>query len=68
MAEEPAPSKPSFGDLGYKKGGSTDKDSSSWKGEGDWEEDWGETYAGKRQPALFVVNVNRSHLDSGLYL
>ncbi|KAK1379927.1 Acylaminoacyl-peptidase [Heracleum sosnowskyi] len=64
VAEEPAPSKPTFGDLGYKKGGSTDKDSSSWKGEGDWEEDWGETYAGKRQPALFVVNVNSGEVHA----
>nr|GEW51252.1 acylamino-acid-releasing enzyme [Tanacetum cinerariifolium] len=36
----------------------THKDCSSWKGQGDWEEDWGEAYAGKRQPALFVVNIN----------
>jgi acylaminoacyl-peptidase len=59
VAEEPSPSKPTFNDLGYKKGGSTDKDYGSWKGQGDWEEDWGETYAGKRQPALFVININR---------
>lgn len=64
VAEEPAPSKPTFGDLGYKEGGSTDKDSSSWKGEGDWEEDWGETYAGKRQPALFVINVNSGEVHA----
>ncbi|XP_017223095.1 acylamino-acid-releasing enzyme isoform X1 [Daucus carota subsp. sativus] len=64
VAEEPAPLKPTFGDLGYKKGGSTDKDCSSWKGEGNWEEDWGETYAGKRQPALFVVNVNSGEVNA----
>uniref|UniRef100_A0A2N9IZB8 acylaminoacyl-peptidase n=1 Tax=Fagus sylvatica TaxID=28930 RepID=A0A2N9IZB8_FAGSY len=58
VAEEPSPSKPTFNDHGYKKGGSTDKDCCSWKGQGDWEEDWGETYAGKRQPALFVINLN----------
>ncbi|GMY27281.1 acylamino-acid-releasing enzyme isoform X1 [Fagus crenata] len=58
VAEEPSPSKPTFNDHGYKKGGSIDKDCSSWKGQGDWEEDWGETYAGKRQPALFVINTN----------
>ncbi|KAL5066858.1 hypothetical protein RYX36_017745 [Vicia faba] len=57
VAEEPSPSKPTFNDLGYKKSGSDDKDSKSWKGQGDWEEDWGETYAGKRQPALFVINI-----------
>ena len=60
MAEEPRSQKPSFNDKGYKKeAGPTDKDSNSWKGEGDWEEDWGEAYSGKKHPALFVVNINR---------
>ncbi|KAI8561214.1 hypothetical protein RHMOL_Rhmol04G0320800 [Rhododendron molle] len=58
VAEEPSPSKPTFSGLGYKKRGSAEKDCGSWKGQGDWEEDWGETYAGKRQPALFVININ----------
>ncbi|XP_043687516.1 acylamino-acid-releasing enzyme-like [Telopea speciosissima] len=58
VAEEPSSSKPMFDGFGYKKGGSTDKDCGSWKGQGEWDEDWGETYAGKRQPALFVINVN----------
>ena len=60
VTEEPSPTKPTFSGLGYKKGGCTDKDLGSWKGQGDWEEDWGETYAGKRQPALFVINITRS--------
>lgn len=47
VAEEPDRPRPTFNGVG------------SWKGEGDWEEDWGETYAGKRQPALFVINVDR---------
>ncbi|XP_062168533.1 acylamino-acid-releasing enzyme-like isoform X2 [Alnus glutinosa] len=64
VAEEPSPSKPTFNDLGYKKGGSTDKDYSSWKGQGDWEEDWGESYAGKRQPALFVININSGEVQA----
>ncbi|KAF5778995.1 putative acylaminoacyl-peptidase transcription factor WD40-like family [Helianthus annuus] len=62
VAEEPSVQKPSFSDTaGYKKDAgpnSTDKDLSSWKGQGDWEEDWGEAYSGKRQPALFVININ----------
>ncbi|XP_052189153.1 acylamino-acid-releasing enzyme isoform X2 [Diospyros lotus] len=58
VADEPAPSKPTFNAFGYQKGSSTDKDCGNWKGQGDWEEDWGETYAGKRQPALFVININ----------
>ncbi|KAK7279306.1 hypothetical protein RJT34_24354 [Clitoria ternatea] len=58
VAEEPSPAKPAFDDLGgYKKSGSSDKDCGTWKGQGEWEEDWGETYAGKRQPALFVINI-----------
>ena len=34
-------------------------DIGSWEGQGDWEEEWGEAYAGKKQPALFVINVER---------
>ncbi|XP_021822050.1 acylamino-acid-releasing enzyme-like isoform X4 [Prunus avium] len=58
VAEEPSPSKPTFTGQGYKKGSSTEKDFGNWKGQGDWKEEWGETYAGKRQPALFVININ----------
>ena len=67
VAEEPYPVKPTFNDMCYKKGDFSDKDCGSWKGQGDWEDDWGETYAGKRQPALFVININRfsiSHINS----
>ncbi|KAK6929879.1 Acylamino-acid-releasing enzyme, N-terminal domain [Dillenia turbinata] len=68
VAEEPSPTKPTFGDTGYKQGSSSDKDCSSWKGQGDWEEDWGETYAGKRQPALFVIAINSGevHMVEGI--
>ncbi|KAG6574947.1 Acylamino-acid-releasing enzyme, partial [Cucurbita argyrosperma subsp. sororia] len=58
IAEEPSPSKPTFTLSGYQKGCSTDKDSTNWKGQGDFKEEWGEAYAGKRQPALFVVNID----------
>lgn len=52
--------------MGYKKDvGPTDKDYNSWKGQGDWEEDWGEAYSGKKHPALFVININR--LDNFLF-
>lgn len=57
VAEEPDSLKPTFNAFGYKKVGNSDKDSNSWKGQGDWEEDWGETYVGKRLPALFVLNT-----------
>lgn len=62
VAEEPSPAKPTFNDQGYKKDGLTDKDSGSWKGQGDWEEDWGETYPGKRQSALFVIRIERLYV------
>ncbi|XP_062200721.1 acylamino-acid-releasing enzyme 1 isoform X2 [Phragmites australis] len=58
IAEEPPQSKPVFNDYGYKKEGSSEKDCKSWKGQGDWEETWGETYSKKRIPALFVVNIS----------
>ncbi|KAK1310771.1 hypothetical protein QJS10_CPA08g00238 [Acorus calamus] len=58
VAEEPCPLKPTFDGFGYKKGVSSDKGCGSWKGQGEWEEHWGETYSDKRQPALFVVDIN----------
>ncbi|XP_056848052.1 acylamino-acid-releasing enzyme-like [Raphanus sativus] len=59
VAEEPSFPKPTFDHLGYyKKENSLDKDIGSWKGQGDWEEEWGEAYAGKKQPSLFVINVD----------
>ncbi|KAK7279307.1 hypothetical protein RJT34_24355 [Clitoria ternatea] len=65
VAEEPCPAKPTFNDLGaYKKGGCADKDFGCWKGQGDWEEDWGETYTGKRQPALFVIDINSGDVQA----
>ncbi|XP_054820700.1 acylamino-acid-releasing enzyme-like [Prosopis cineraria] len=64
IAEEPSPARPSFNDMGYKKGAFSDKDCGNWKGQGDWENDWGETYAGKRQPALFVININSGEVQA----
>lgn len=59
IAEEPDSVKPKFNSFGYVRKGTSDKDYGSWKCQGDWEEDWGESYAGKRQSALFVINVKR---------
>lgn len=59
-----------FNDYGFKKEGSSEKDCKSWKGKGDWEETWGETYSKKRIPAIFVVNISRSvcgHLEEIVY-
>ncbi|KAK8684694.1 hypothetical protein V6N13_040710 [Hibiscus sabdariffa] len=64
VAEEPSPCKPSFDCRGYKQGGSKDKECTSWKGQGDWEEEWGECYVGKRQPALFVINLNSGKVQA----
>lgn len=29
----------------------------SWKGQGDWQSDWGEQYTGKGRPLLFVLSI-----------
>lgn len=59
VAEEPSRSRPTFNHLGFKIDGTSEKECNSWKGQGDWEEDWGETYSGKQKPALFVFDINR---------
>ncbi|KAK8709664.1 hypothetical protein V6N13_060677 [Hibiscus sabdariffa] len=59
VAEEPSPCKPSFDSQGSK-----DKECTSWIGQGDWEEEWGECYVGKRQPALFVINLNSGKVQA----
>ncbi|PAN47302.1 hypothetical protein PAHAL_9G250600 [Panicum hallii] len=64
VAEEPPQPKPVFNDYGFKKEGSSEKDCKSWKGQGDWEETWGETYSKKRIPALFVVNISSGQVRS----
>ncbi|XP_022560606.2 acylamino-acid-releasing enzyme-like isoform X2 [Brassica napus] len=65
VAEEPSLPKPTFDHLGYytKDNVGLDKAIGSWKGQGDWEEEWGEAYAGKRQPALFVINVDSGEVE-----
>ncbi|KAI5397375.1 acylamino-acid-releasing enzyme [Lathyrus oleraceus] len=60
VAEEPSPTKPTFNDHGYKKSSSIDKDCGSWKGQGDW----GGTYAGKRQSAIFVLNITSGEVQA----
>ncbi|XP_026449238.1 acylamino-acid-releasing enzyme 1-like isoform X1 [Papaver somniferum] len=68
VAEDPCPSKPVFDGLGYKRTGSSEKDCNSWKGQGDFEEEWGEAYSGKRRPELFVVNIvsGEVHIVDGI--
>ncbi|KAL9262558.1 Acylamino-acid-releasing enzyme 1-like protein [Drosera capensis] len=68
VAEEPSPSKPTFNSSGYNSGGTADKDCNNWKGQGDWVEGWGETYANKRRPNLFIINVHRSNELDDSYL
>lgn len=70
VAEESPQPKPVFNDYGFKNEGSSEKDCKSWKGQGDWEETWGETYSKKRIPVLFVVNISRyvySHAEDIVY-
>lgn len=54
VAEEAAPPRPVFG---FRSSTSPQSDAGTWKGQGDWTEDWGETYTGKRRPVLFVVSL-----------
>ena len=62
IAEEPPQPKPAFDDAGYRKEGSSEKDCNSWRGQGEWEENWGETYSKKGRPSLFVLEIARSLL------
>lgn len=60
VAEEPAVSRPIFGQNGSTSGQNSNGtlEAGNWKGQGDWVEDWGESYSGKRRPVLFVANVS----------
>ncbi|KAJ3673880.1 hypothetical protein LUZ60_005872 [Juncus effusus] len=63
IAEEAPQPKPVFNDFGYNnnnenKKGLSEKDDNSWKGQGDWEEEWGETYFRKRRPSLFILQIS----------
>ncbi|KAK8933434.1 hypothetical protein KSP39_PZI015418 [Platanthera zijinensis] len=64
VAEEPPLPKPVFDDSGFKGEDSFNKDSGTWNGQGDWEEDWGETYSKKRSPALFIVHINSGKVQA----
>jgi len=57
IAEAPPQPRPVFSDSGYRKGDSSDEDCNTWKGQGDWEEDWGERYSKKGRPSLFVLDI-----------
>jgi hypothetical protein len=62
VAEEPANTRPVYGQSVSSCAGQSSSDSlesGSWRGQGDWLEDWGESYSGKRRPVLFVVNIAR---------
>ncbi|KAG0579472.1 hypothetical protein M758_4G100500 [Ceratodon purpureus] len=59
VAEEPAKPKPVFG-QNFVSSNQSDTEilgAGTWEGQGDWMEDWGETYTGKRRPVIFVANV-----------
>ncbi|KAL3679424.1 hypothetical protein R1sor_022380 [Riccia sorocarpa] len=61
VAEEPCPPLPKYGHSLFSSGQSSrseaELDAGTWKGQGDWTEDWGECYTGKRKPMLFVANI-----------
>lgn len=62
IAEEPPQPKPAFNDAGYRKEGSSEKDCNTWRGQGGWEEDWGETYCKRGRPSLFVLDIASGQL------
>ncbi|XP_047093825.1 acylamino-acid-releasing enzyme 2-like [Lolium rigidum] len=57
IAEESPRPTPAFDDAGYRKEGSSEKGCNSWRGLGEWEENWGETYSKKGRPSLFVLDI-----------
>ncbi|XP_071675423.1 acylamino-acid-releasing enzyme 2 isoform X2 [Lolium perenne] len=57
IAEESPRPTPAFDDAGYRKEGSSEKGCNSWRGLGEWEENWGETYSIKGRPSLFVLDI-----------
>lgn len=59
VAEEPEPRKPTFNNFGYESASIINKGCNNWKGQGNWEEGWGETYTNRRRPTVFVININR---------
>jgi hypothetical protein len=65
VAEAPATPRPAFNRSGYtREEGCSEGDCSAWKGQGVWEEDWGETYSKKGRPSLFVLDIPRSLFHS----
>ncbi|CAN6441137.1 unnamed protein product [Victoria cruziana] len=64
VAEAPLSLRPMFNNLGIKEGPPDENDINSWKGQGDWEEQWGESYSGKGKPSLFVVDVKRGEVQA----
>ncbi|KAI5063870.1 hypothetical protein GOP47_0020540 [Adiantum capillus-veneris] len=64
VAEEPVIGKPVFGKaLVSSSTQANDNDVHSWKGQGDWQEDWGESYTGKRRPCLYVADLQNGSVQ-----
>lgn len=56
VAEEPATTQPVFTSSGYRPDSSGEKEPGSWKGQGDWLEDWGKHIREKGgQHSLFLI-------------
>ncbi|XP_066384634.1 acylamino-acid-releasing enzyme 2-like [Miscanthus floridulus] len=62
IAEAPTQPKPAFSHSGYIREGSSEADCDTWKGQGNWEEDWGERYSNKGRPSLFVLDIARGEV------
>ncbi|KAH7388425.1 hypothetical protein KP509_16G074800 [Ceratopteris richardii] len=64
VAEESTTGKPMFGKTNIScSPQASDNDPYSWKGQGDWHEDWGESYVGKRKPCLYVADLKNDSVQ-----
>lgn len=63
VAEEPASNRPVFGKSLKCDEKPNENDPHIWKGQGDWQEDWGESYTGKRRPILFVADLQNGNVQ-----
>ncbi|EFJ32660.1 hypothetical protein SELMODRAFT_168303 [Selaginella moellendorffii] len=64
VAEEPPVDRPVFGQAMGKDGQKQEGEAGTWKGQGDWMEDWGECYAGKRRPLIYVADTNSGSVQA----
>lgn len=64
VAEEPVTDRPVFGKAPNSSNiQANENDVHTWKGQGDWQEDWGESYTGKHKPVLYVADIQNGSVQ-----